>query len=71
MSFMGDYAVVKYLMDKDGSLDQEIYDLQCQLRRDTTVQEETAIVLKMVEECRQRAVDLSCSIAEAYKDIMY
>lgn len=66
-----EYNVIKNLMSKDGSLDQEIYDLQCHLRRDTTIEEEEAVVYKMLSECKERCGDLSCSLTEAYKDIMY
>lgn len=66
-----DYDIIKRLMDKDGSLDEEISNLQCQLRRDTTIEEEEAIVYKMLNECKERRADLSCSLIEAYKDIMY
>jgi hypothetical protein len=65
------YDIVKSLMNKDGSLDDQIYNLQCELKRDTTIEEENAIVQKMLDECMEVCRDLSCSITEAYDDIMH
>lgn len=66
-----DYDIIKRLMDKDGSLDEEIFNLQCELKRDLTLKEEEDIVYKMLNECKERRADLSCSLTEAYNDIMY
>lgn len=66
-----DYSVIKNLMNKDGSLDSAIYELQCELKRDLTEDEEEAIICETVKECKERCLELSCDIAYAYNDIMY
>lgn len=65
------FNIIRALMIKDGSLDSEILEVEAELKRDITIEEEKKIVSDMVEECKKRQIDLSCSIIEAYKDIMY
>jgi hypothetical protein len=57
-------------MIKDSYLDQLIMDFEAEHKRDITEDEENQFVLDMVEECKERMEDCSCSIVEAYKDIM-
>lgn len=64
------FDVIRNLMKKDGTLEQEIYDRECELRRDLTIEEEDQIIIDMLNECKERMQDLSCSLVEAYKDIM-
>lgn len=65
------FNLIEHLMKKDGSLDSQIYEMQCELRRDTTIEEENAIIQEMLEDCINRCHDLSCSLVEAYNDIMH
>lgn len=65
------FKIIENLMKKDGGLDSQIYDLQCELKRDTTIEEENSIIQEMLDECLERSHDLSCSITEAYNDIMH
>lgn len=65
------FKAIEYLMKKDGLLDSMIYDLQCELKRDTTEEEENEIIQNMLDECVLRCGDLSCSLEESYNDIMH
>lgn len=67
---MRDYDIIRGLMKKDGTLEQEIYDRECELKRDLTIEEEDQIIIDMLNECKEVMQDLSCSLVEAYKDIM-
>lgn len=64
------FDIIRSLMIKDNSLDSWICETEAEEKRDVTVEEEIAYIQDMVNECEERAQDLSCSLTEAYKDIM-
>lgn len=66
-----EFNFVRSLMIKDNSLDEWICETEAREKRDITVEEEYDYVLNILFECVERARDLSCSIKEAYEDIMY
>ena len=57
-------------MIKDNSLDSWICETEADLKRDLTEQEENSYIQSIVDECKEVMKDLSCSITEAYNDIM-
>ena len=65
------FLLIEELMKRDGSFEHAVYDLQCKLQRDTTIDEECKIIYDMVNDCEQVCIDLSCSIEEAYDEIMH
>lgn len=67
---MKNFDIVRSLMVKDNSLDSEIMEMEANLKRDITIDEENKIISDMVSECEERMADLSCSLIEAYRDIM-
>lgn len=64
------FDIIRSLMCKDNSLDSWIYETEAHLKRDITEQEENAYVQSIVDECIERMQECSCSLIEAYKDIM-
>lgn len=66
-----DFEIIRGLMVKDNSLDSWICETEATEKRDITVAEENAYVQSIVDECKEVMQDLSCSLVEAYKDIMY
>lgn len=68
---MKGFDVVKNLMTKDNTLDEMIYEFECEHKRDITEDEKNSFVQEMLDECLERARDLSCSLEEAYNDIMH
>ena len=65
-----DFNIVRSLMIKDNSLDSWICETEADLKRDLTEQEENSYIQSIVDECKEVMKDLSCSITEAYNDIM-
>ena len=65
-----DFNIVRSLMIKDNSLDWWICETEADLKRDLTEQEENSYIQSIVDECKEVMKDLSCSITEAYNDIM-
>lgn len=64
------FNIIRGLMCKDNSLDSWICETEATLKRDLTVQEENDYIQSIVDECQERMRELSCSLVEAYKDIM-
>lgn len=64
------FDIVRGLMCKDNSLESWICETEATLKRDLTVQEENAYIQSVVDECQEVMQELSCSLIEAYKDIM-
>lgn len=65
------FNIIKALMTKDNSLDSWICETEAIEKRDITEEEETAYIQSVVNDCKEIMKDLSCSLVEAYKDIMY
>lgn len=65
------FYIIRSLMIKDNSLDSWICETEAEEKRDITEAEENAYIQSIVDECKERMQDLSCSLVEAYKDIMY
>lgn len=66
-----DFEIIRALMVKDNTLDSWICETEAMEKRDITVEEENAYIQSIVNECKEVMQDLSCSLVEAYKDIMY
>ena len=66
-----DFDIVRGLMIADNTLDSWICETEAEEKRDITAQEETAYIQSIVDECKEVMQDLSCSLTEAYNDIMY
>lgn len=64
------FEIIRDLMIKDNNLESWICELEVEEKRDITAEEENAYIQSIVDECIERAKDLSCSIEDAYKDIM-
>lgn len=64
------FDIVRSLMCKDNSLDSWICETEATLKRDLTIEEENAYIQSVVDECQERMQECSCSLIEAYKDIM-
>lgn len=64
------FQIIRALMVSDNTLDCFVYETECILKRDITVEEENAFIQDVLEECVIRMQELSCSLLEAYKDIM-
>lgn len=64
------FDIIRGLMIRDNTLDSWICETEAEEKRNVTAEEEIAYIQSIVNECVQRASDLSCSIEEAYKDIM-
>ena len=64
------FDIIRSLMIKDNSLDAWIYETEAEEKRDITAEEENEYVQSIVDECEQRMQDLSCSLIEAYEDVM-
>lgn len=63
--------IIKAMMVKDNTLDSYICETEAELKRDLTIEEENQYIKDITHECVMRAMDLSCSLKEAYEDIMY
>lgn len=64
------FDIIRSLMIKDNSLDSWICQTEAILKRDHIEQEENDFVQSVVDGCQERMQDLSCSLIEAYEDIM-
>ena len=65
------FDIIRGLMIKDNTLDSWICETEAEEKRDITVEEENAYIQGIVDECQEVMQDLSCSLIEAYNDIMY
>lgn len=65
------FDVIRGLMVSDNSLDSWISETEATEKRDVTAEEEKAYIQATLDECKERMQDLSCSLVEAYKDLMY
>ena len=65
------FDIIRGLMIADNSLDSWICETEAEEKRDITAEEENAYIQSIVDECKERMQDLSCSLLEAYNDIMY
>lgn len=66
-----DFDIIRSLMIADNSLDSWICETEAEEKRDITAEEETAYIQSIVDECKERMRELSCSLVDAYKDIMH
>lgn len=65
------FDIIRGLMIADNSLDSWICETEAEEKRDITAEEKTAYIQSIVDECKEVMQDLSCSLVEAYNDIMY
>ena len=65
------FRIVRALMIKDNYLNELIMEFEEEHKRDVTIEEENQMITDMAMECEERMKDLSCSVVEAYNDIMY
>lgn len=65
------FDIVRGLLIKGNFLDKWICETEAELKRDISVEEESAYVQSVVDECKELMQDLSCSIIEAFNEIWY
>ena len=63
--------IIYNLMKQDGTLDSIILDMETDLKRDFTKEEELDIVDEMVADVKNRMQECSMNAVDAYCDIMY
>lgn len=64
------FDIIRGLMISDKSLDSWICKTEAEEKRDISIEEETAYIQSIVDECKEVMQDLSCSLTEAYMEIM-
>ena len=64
------FDIIRGLMIVDNTLDSWICETEAEEKRDLTAEEENAYIQSIVDECKVVTQDLSCSLVEAYKEIM-
>lgn len=64
------FDIIRGLMVADNTLDSWICETEAEYKRDLTAEEENVYIQSIVDECKAVMQDLSCSLVEAYKEIM-
>nr|DAM88189.1 MAG TPA: hypothetical protein [Caudoviricetes sp.] len=64
------FDIIRGLMVADNTLDSWICETEAEEKRDLTAEEENVYIQSIVDKCKVVMQDLSCSLVEAYKEIM-
>lgn len=64
------FDIIRGLMVAGNTLDSWICETEAEEKRDLTAEEENVYIQSIVDECKAVMQDLSCSLVEAYKEIM-